>query len=141
MLNRIVLVGRLTRDPELKYAPSGTPLVTFGIAVDRRTKSASGDRETDFVNIVAFRQTAEFVSQYVGKGRLVAIDGRLQIRSWTATDGTRRTSAEVIAESVQALDRPKEGTTAVAAGAATEGIEVAAGEYGMNEEADPFADE
>ena len=117
MLNRIVLVGRLTRDPELKYAPSGTPLVTFGIAVDRRTKSASGDRETDFINIVAFRQTAEFVSQYVGKGRLVAIDGRLQIRSWTATDGTRRTSAEVIAESVQALDRPKEGTPAGVAGA------------------------
>ncbi|MCL5283712.1 MAG: single-stranded DNA-binding protein [Armatimonadetes bacterium] len=140
MLNRIVLVGRLTRDPELKYAPSGTPLVTFGIAVDRRTKSASGDRETDFINIVAFRQTAEFVSQYVGKGRLVAIDGRLQIRSWTATDGTRRTSAEVIAESVQALDRPKEGTPA-GVGAAAEGIEEAAGGFDMNEERDPFADE
>src|SRR5882757_11168540 len=115
MLNRIVLIGRLTRDPESQYTPSGVALAKFSIAVDRPTKNQeTGERETDFIDIVAWRRTAEFVTQYIGKGRLVAVEGRLQIRSWVAQDGSKRRSAEVIADSVQGLDKPREsdGTSA-----------------------------
>lgn len=108
MVNRIVLVGRLTRDPEFSYTPSGVAVVKFGIAVDRVSKSESGEREADFVNIVAWRKTAEFVRDYLRKGRLVAVDGRLQIRQYTAQDGSRRSATEVIADSVQGLDRARE---------------------------------
>jgi single-strand DNA-binding protein len=112
MLNRIVLIGRLTRDPEPKYTSTGVAVSNFAIAVDRPTRNAeTGERETDFIDIVAFRKTAEFVTQYLSKGRLVAVDGRLQIRSWVAQDGTKRTRAEVIADSVQGLDRARDGDT------------------------------
>lgn len=107
MLNRVVLIGRLTSDPELKYTPTGKAVASFTIAVDRRP-NAQGEKETDFIPIVAWNQSAEFVGSYLGKGRLVAIDGRLQIRSWVAQDGTRRKTAEVVADSVRALDRAKE---------------------------------
>lgn len=109
MLNRIVLIGRLTKDPESQYTPNGIAVARFRIAVDRPTKNAeTGEKETDFIDIVAWRRTAEFVSQYLGKGRLVAVDGRLQIRSWVAQDGTRRNSTEVVADNVQGLDRPRD---------------------------------
>src|SRR5947208_2910151 len=105
MLNRIVLIGRLTRDPESQYTPSGVALAKFSVAVDRPTKNQeTGERETDFIDIVAWRRTAEFVTQYLGKGRLVAVEGRLQIRSWVAQDGSKRRSAEVVADNVQGLD-------------------------------------
>lgn len=106
MLNRVVLIGRLVADPELRYTGSGVPVANFRIAVDRRFTTSSGERETDFINIVAWRQSAEFAANYLGKGRLVAIDGRLQIRQWTTQDGQRRQTAEVVADSIQGLDRP-----------------------------------
>jgi len=110
MLNRVILIGRLTRDPESQYTTSGIAVAKFAIAVDRLTKNPeTGEKETDFINIVAWRRTAEFVTQYLGKGRLVAVEGRLQIRNWVAQDGTKRTSAEVVADSVQGLDRAKDG--------------------------------
>ncbi len=107
-MNVVVLIGRMVADPELKYTPSGIATCTFRIAVDRRFKSASGEKQTDFIDIVAWRQTAEFVANYMSKGRLVAVQGSLQIRSWVQQDGQKRYKAEVVADSVNGLDRPKE---------------------------------
>lgn len=104
MLNRVVLVGRLTHDPELKYIPSGTAMTQFSIAVDRRFPNKDGERETDFVRIVVWSKLAEVCANYLGKGRLVAIDGRLQVRSYEQ-EGQKRTITEVVAENVQFLDR------------------------------------
>src|ERR1044071_10214101 len=110
MVNRIVLVGRLTRDPESQYTTNGIAIAKFGIAVDRFSKNQeTGEKETDFIDIVAFRRQAEFATQYLTKGRLVAIEGRLQIRSWVAQDGTKRKSAEIVADNVNTLDRPRDG--------------------------------
>ena len=81
MYNRIILIGRLTRDPELRYVPSGAPVASFTLAVDRPFRDQQGNRETDFIDIVAWRKLAEQVSQYMSKGRMVAVEGRLQIRS------------------------------------------------------------
>jgi len=117
MLNRIVLIGRLTKDPESSYTPNGIALAKFRIAVDRPTKNAeTGEKETDFIDIVAWRRTAEFVTQYITKGRLVAVEGRLQIRNFVGQDGQRRYFTEVVADNVQGLDRPRdtEGASAVA---------------------------
>ena len=100
MLNKIFLMGRLTRDPELRRTPSGTPVTSFSLAVDRDFKSQSGEKETDFIDIVAWRSTAEFVSKYFSKGRMAVVEGRLQIRDWTDRDGGKRRSAEVIADNV-----------------------------------------
>jgi single-strand DNA-binding protein len=108
MLNRVVLIGRLANDPELKYTPSGIAVSSFRLAVDRPFTNANGERETDFIDIVVWRQSAEFAANYLGKGRLVAVDGRLQIRTWVAQDGTRRRSAEVVADTLRGLDRPRE---------------------------------
>src|ERR1051325_6847584 len=105
-LNRIVLIRRLTRDPEVKYTPQGIAVATLGIAVDRFTKNEQGEYETDFFNIVAWRRSAEFASNYLKKGRLVSVDGRLQSRSWVdQTSGQKRTVYEVVAENIQGLDR------------------------------------
>ncbi len=115
MLNRIVLIGRLTRDPESQYTPSGVALAKFAIAVNRFTKNPeTGDYEVDFIDVVAWRRTAEFVTQYLTKGRLVSVEGRLQIRSWVAQDGTKRKAAEVVADGVESLDKPREGEGGVA---------------------------
>ena len=100
MLNRIVLVGRLTRDPELRHTGNGTAVVSFSLAVDRDFKSQGGEKETDFVDIVAWRSTADFVSKYFTKGRMAVVEGRLQIRDWKDKDGSNRRSAEVVAEHV-----------------------------------------
>lgn len=108
MLNRVILIGHLATDPELKYTPSGHAVTTFRIAVNRPFANAQGEREADFVDIVAWRQTAEFAANYLGKGRLVALEGRLQIRSYQAQDGTKRRVSEVVCENLRALDRPKE---------------------------------
>jgi single-strand DNA-binding protein len=91
MLNRVVLIGRLTRDPESQYTPSGVAIAKFTIAVDRFSKNPeTGEKETDFIPVVAFRRSAEFVTQYITKGRLVAVEGRIQVRSWVAQDGQKR---------------------------------------------------
>ena len=100
MLNKIILMGRLTRDPELRRTQSGTAVTSFSLAVDRDFKSQSGEKETDFIDIVAWRNTAEFVNKYFSKGRMAVVEGRLQIRDWTDRDGGKRRSAEVIADNV-----------------------------------------
>ena len=101
MLNHIVLMGRLTRDPELRYTQSQTPVATFRIAVDRDFGGRDGgEKQTDFIDIVAWRSTAEFVSKYFTKGSMAVVSGRLQMRDWTDRDGNKRTSAEVVADNV-----------------------------------------
>ncbi|MBR7150565.1 MAG: single-stranded DNA-binding protein [Oscillospiraceae bacterium] len=100
MLNRVVLMGRLTRDPELRRTQSGTAVASFSLAVDRDFKSQSGEKETDFIDIVAWRNTAEFVSKYFAKGRMAVVEGRLQIREWKDRDGNNRRTAEVVADNV-----------------------------------------
>ena len=101
MLNKIFIMGRLTRDPELRRTQTGTPVASFSLAVDRDFKDKStGERTTDFIDVVVWRQTGEFVSRYFTKGRMAVVEGRLQIRDWTDKDGGRRRSAEVVAENV-----------------------------------------
>lgn len=104
MLNRIELIGRLTRDPELRYIANGHAMAQFTIAVNRDFKNAAGEREADFIRCVAWRKLAEQVGQYCGKGRLVAVEGRLQTRSYELPDGSRRTLTEVIGDRVWFLD-------------------------------------
>ena len=111
MLNKVILIGRLTRDPELRYLPNGTPVTGFSLAVDRPFTNAQGQREADFIDIVAWRKLGEVVANNLTKGRLVAVEGRLQIRSYDAQDGSKRRAAEVVADSVQFLDAPKGKTT------------------------------
>ena len=100
MLNKIFLMGRLTRDPELRRTQSGTAVTSFSLAVDRDFKSQSGEKETDFIDIVAWRSTAEFVSKYFTKGRMAIVEGRLQLREYTDRDGNKRRAAEVVADNV-----------------------------------------
>ena len=100
MLNKIFIMGRLTRDPELRRTQSGTPVTSFSLAVDRDFKSQSGEKETDFIDVVAWRSTAEFVAKYFTKGRMAVVEGRLQMRDWTDKDGNKRRSAEVVADNV-----------------------------------------
>ena len=99
MLNHIVLMGRLTRDPELRYTGSNIPVASFTVAVDRDFGKGE-ERATDFINVVAWRQTGEFVSKYFTKGSMIVVSGRLQMRDWTDRDGNKRTSAEVVADNV-----------------------------------------
>ena len=114
MLNRIVLIGRLTRDPELRYTQSGIPVTSFALAVDRSYKNAQGERETDFINIVVWRQQAENCANYLSKGKLAAVDGSLQLRSYTGNDGVKRTVAEVVADTVRFLSPRDSGSNAAA---------------------------
>ena len=122
MVNVVVLVGRLVRDPELRYTPSGVAVGSFTLAVDRPFANRQGECETDFIDVVVWRRLAETVAQHLQKGRLVAVNGRLQIRSYETTDGQRRRVAEVVADDVRFLDRPREGGR------------------GVDETFDPFAD-
>ena len=108
MLNHIVLMGRLTRDPELRRTPSGTAVASFTLAVDRDFASReSGEKETDFIDVVAWGHTAEFVSKYFSKGQMAAVTGRLQIRDWTDKEGGKRRSAEVVADNVYFAESKK----------------------------------
>ena len=109
MLNKIILMGRLTRDPELRRTGTGTAVTSFSLAVDRDFKSQSGEKETDFIDSVAWRSTAEFVSKYFTKGRMAVVEGRLQIRDWTDKDGGKRRSAEVVADNVYFGDSKRDG--------------------------------
>ena len=97
-------MGRLIRDPELRRTGSGTAVTSFSLACDRDFKSQSGDKETDFIDVVAWKNTAEFVSKYFSKGRMAVVEGRLQIRDWTDKDGNKRTTAEVVADNVYFAD-------------------------------------
>ena len=107
MLNKIILMGRLTRDPELRRTQSGTAVASFTLAVDRDYKPQDGERETDFIDIVAWRGTGEFVSKYFTKGRMAVVEGRLQVRDWKDKDGAKRRSTEVIADNVYFGDSKK----------------------------------
>lgn len=100
MLNHIVIMGRLCADPELRRTNSGTPVTSFTLAVDRDFKNQNGEKEADFVPVIAWRNTAEFVSKYFTKGRMAVVDGRLQMRNWTDNNGNKRKTAEVVAENV-----------------------------------------
>ena len=113
MLNHIVLMGRLTRDPELRRTGSGVAVASFTLAVDRDFAAQGAEKETDFVDIVAWRNTAEFVSRYFTKGRMAVVTGRLQIRNWTDKEGNKRRSAEVVADNVYFGEskRGNEGTS------------------------------
>ena len=110
MLNRIIIMGRLARDPELRHTQSGTPVASFRLAVDRDFKDkATGEKATDWIDVVAWRQTAEFVSRYFTRGRMAVVEGRLQMRDWTDRDGNKRTSAEVVADNVYFGDSKRDG--------------------------------
>ena len=100
MLNKIVLMGRLTRDPELRRTQSGTAVTSFTLAVDRDFKGQNGEKETDFIDIVAWGNTAEFLCNYFSKGRMAVAEGRLQIRDWTDKSGKKRRRAEVVADKI-----------------------------------------
>ena len=110
MLNHITIMGRLTRDPELRRTGSGVAVASFTVAVDRDFgKNEAGEKETDFIDCVAWRQTGEFVSKYFTKGRMAVVSGRLQIRSWTDKDGNKRRTAEVVADNVYFGDSKRDG--------------------------------
>lgn len=110
MLNRVILIGRLTRDPELRYTQSGIAVASFTLAVDRNFKNANGERETDFIDIVVWRQQAENCANYLSKGKLVAVDGSLRIRTYEAQDGSKRKAAEVVADTVRFLSPKDSGS-------------------------------
>ena len=108
MLNRVTIMGRLTRDPELRRTSSGTAVTSFTLAVDRDYKDKeTGQRGTDWIDVVAWRQTAEFAAKYLSKGRMAVVEGRLQVRDWTDKEGGKRRAYEVIAENIYFADSPR----------------------------------
>ena len=116
MLNNVIIMGWLTRDPELRRTQSGTAVTSFTMAVDRDFKSQSGEKETDFIDVVAWRNTGEFAAKYLAKGRMAAVEGRIQVRDWQDKDGNRRKSVEVVADNVYFADskrdsKPQESRT------------------------------
>ena len=119
MLNHIVIMGRLTRDPEFRATGSGTSVANFSVAVDRDFSGKDGgEKETDFIDCVAWRKTAEFITKYMRKGSMVVISGRLQIRTWQDKDGNNRRTAEVVADSVYFGENKRDAGTAAPAAAA-----------------------
>lgn len=143
MLNRIILIGRLTQDPELRYTQSGTPVASFSLAVDRQRTSQSGEREADFINIVVWQKLGELCAQYLRKGRLAAVEGRLQIRQYENREGQKVRVAEVVADNVRFLDRSESGPGSMGQGSSERpageapGRAPAANRY----QDDPFADD
>lgn len=145
MVNRVVLIGRLVRDPELRTTSTGKSVCDFTLAVTKRIKPQDGSPDADFFRINAWGPQAEYVANYLHKGRLVAVDGRLQSRKYQTSDGQQREVVEIVAESVQGLDRPRDDA---GGGAPSEG----GGNYGGGggrssapapdpDEFDPFADQ
>jgi single-strand DNA-binding protein len=134
MLNRIVLVGRLTRDPEARSTNTGINVAQFSIAVDKRTKSE--DSSANFFRCVAFGKTADFVTSYLTKGRLVAVEGRLEQRKYVDSQGNNRETFEIIVDNVQGLDRPRDSNDPGSA----PGEDLAVGDPDSIDEFDPFAD-
>ncbi len=111
MLNRIILIGRLTKDPELRYTPNGTAVASFTLAVNRSRPNHQGEREADFIPIVVWQKQAENCANYIGKGSLIAVEGRLQVRTYDGKDGQRRWVTEVVAENVRFLDKREGGSS------------------------------
>lgn len=112
MLNRVIIMGRCTSDPELRRTGNGTAVTSFTLAVDR--DFSKEEKKADFINCVAWRQTGEFISKYFAKGRMMVVDGRLEMRDWTDKDGNKRTSAEVVVDSAYFGDSKKESSAASA---------------------------
>ena len=134
-MNKVILIGRMTKDPELQQMKSGTSMVRFSVAVQRKFKNANGEYETDFINCVAWKQTAEFISRFFGKGRMIAVVGSLQSRSFDANDGSKRFVTEVVVDEAEFVT-PKENnapqqTTPVSKQGGFE-------DYAINEEEIPF---
>ena len=141
MLNHIVIMGRLTRDPELRRTGTGVAVASFTVAVDRDFgKNENGEKETDFIDCVAWRQTGEFVSKYFTKGRMAVVSGRLQIRSWTDKDGNKRRTAEVVADNVYFGDSKREGEATGSYGAYAAPAPAAPGFGGYSAPAAPASD-
>ena len=137
MLNRIMLMGRLTRDPELRHTQSGVAVASFTLAVDRDFKDRStGEKATDFIDVVAWRQTGEFVSKYFTKGRMAVVEGRLQIREWTDKEGGKRRTAEVVADNVYFGDSKRDGDNGSYQGGYYSRPAAPAPDYGMPSPAD-----
>ncbi|WP_336770059.1 single-stranded DNA-binding protein [Bacillus bombysepticus] len=111
MMNRVILVGRLTKDPDLRYTPNGVPVATFTLAVNRSFANQQGEREADFLNCVIWRKQAENVANYLKKGSLAGVDGKLQTRNYEGQDGKRVYVTEVLAESVQFLEPKRDGNS------------------------------
>jgi single-strand DNA-binding protein len=109
LLNRVILIGRLTRDPELRYTPSGVAVTTFTLAVDRPFTNQQKEREADFISIVTWRQLAETCANYLRKGRLAAVEGRMQVRNYDNNEGRRVYVTEVVADNVRFLESPNSG--------------------------------
>jgi single-strand DNA-binding protein len=105
-----VMIGRITKDVELKYTSTGTAVANLRLAVDRNRKGDDGEKEVDFFDVTCWKQSAEFAANYLGKGRLVAVKGRIQNREWQDKEGTKRISTEIVADEVRGLDKPKDGT-------------------------------
>ena len=114
MLNRVILMGRLTADPELKQTPNGISVTSFSLAVDRNFTSRGAERQTDFINCVAWRQTAEFISRYFGKGRLMAVEGSLQVRNYTDRNENKRQAVEVVVDQAYFADSKPSGNSSPA---------------------------
>jgi single-strand DNA-binding protein len=125
MFNHSTLIGRITGDPEVKTIGDNISVCSFRLAVDRQRKDAAGEKQVDFIDCVAWRQSAEFMGKYVQKGRLLLVDGHIQVREWQDKEGQKRRTVEVVAENVRALDKPKDD----------------AGRGAVNDIADPFADQ
>ena len=128
MLNKVIIMGRLVKDPELRRTQSGTAVTSFRIAVDRDFKGQDGSKQADFFDVVAWRATAEFVSKYFTKGRMAIVEGRLQLRDWQDKDGNKRRSAEVVADNVYFGDSKKEGDSSGGYKAAGKAVDVEPGE-------------
>lgn len=126
MLNKIVIMGRLTRDPELRRTNSGTAVASFTIACDRDYKEQNGEKTVDFIDIVVWRNTAEYVSKYFTKGRMAVVSGRIQIRTWTDKEGNKRRNAEIVADSVYFGDSRRDDNHADTGYSLTAGAEFSA---------------
>ncbi|MGF7033477.1 single-strand DNA-binding protein [Paenibacillus mucilaginosus] len=143
MLNRVVLICRLTRDPELRYTPAGVAVTQFTLAVDRPF-TTGGQREADFIPVVTWRQLAETCANYLRKGRLAAVEGRIQVRNYDNNEGRRVYVTEVIADNVRFLESPNAGSGAGSAGSEGRGGSSGnghPGSYGGNSQQDPFQDD
>ncbi|MBW4838825.1 MAG: single-stranded DNA-binding protein [Paenibacillaceae bacterium] len=149
MLNRVILIGRLTRDPELRYTPAGVAVTQFTLAVDRPFTSQGGEREADFIPVVTWRQLAETCANYLRKGRLTAVEGRIQVRNYENNEGKRVYVTEVIADNVRFLESNREGGAGGGGGAREEapfgggggGNSNRGGNFSRGNQDDPFSDD
>lgn len=130
MLNRVILIGRLTKDPELRYTQNGTAVASFTLAVNRTRTNQQGEREADFIPVVVWQKQAENCANFIGKGSLVAVEGRLQIRTYDDKEGQRRWVTEVVAENVRFLDKRDSG--------GSQGMRALGNEVDFNEDDIPF---